>query len=177
MRLRDGLMLRDDPRFICFCTSCFSVFVSSFHLREKLDHFWTPGRVLAFCLELQLTTLSTWGCRGARTRPLKTCSARLVAFNFGFGTEMMVPVIVLVLMVMMPMLRSRFRCHGTESNLPSRVAHRLQSSIDSVLFGTLLMIYHSAGIPPILPELHIHTKSLLRFVRYLFNGCFLQGTK
>lgn len=94
---------------------------------------------------------------------------------------MMVPVIVLllvVMMMMMPMLRSWFRCHGTESNLPRPVAHRFQSNEVSVLFETPDdLIYHSAGIPPILSELHMHTES---HYSVLFDTCltvfFLQGT-
>lgn len=46
MRLRDGLMLRDDPQdlSVSVLSFFFSVFVSSFHLREKLDHFWMDCR-------------------------------------------------------------------------------------------------------------------------------------
>lgn len=87
LRLRDGLMLRDDPQDLSVSVlSFFSPF--SFPLftyaRSLTISGWTAGRVLAFCLGLQLTTLSTWGQPWCTNKTIENVLRQIGCAQFWF---------------------------------------------------------------------------------------------
>lgn len=95
-------MLRDEPRFICFCTLLFLLEVSTlfvhFAERSRGDHCWTiashSGRVLAFYLQLTRE-------RDFSVQPFFTGLVVVNSINFDTAAVvvLMVPVMTQLMMV------------------------------------------------------------------------------
>lgn len=89
LRLRDGLMLRDDPQDLS--VSVLSFFFLRFRFLFSLTREAWPfldglpaGRVLAFCLGLQLTTLSTWGQPWCTNKTIENVLRQIGCAQFWF---------------------------------------------------------------------------------------------